>query len=578
MQTPVERRSWLIEQYSPWPRRTLADHFTELAARFGDRPVLVTPDSSITYTELLQQSRQLAKALVAMGVHRRDHIAVLFGNEPVFIMLTLAISMVGGVVVPMNTMLREEELDYLLEQSDCKWVFLHQTASGIDHEKAVASILRDHEKRARALPIEQVVVLPTTESPVVEDFQDWEQFQTRGNSVSDEQLDARREASRYPDEVVNIIYTSGTTGAPKGVMLTSDMLLRCGYSSALSRAFEQGWRAFTPLPLYHVFAFVEGLMAVSFVGGTIITMPTFKPSQALTMVQDLRAKDILCVPTVLLALVNEAEREHYDLSELHALMCAAAPAPVPLWQRAINALGLTEMITGYGGTEVSAATVHTQLGDSLDRLTTKVGRIKPGGPSGLEEYGWANSQYKVVDPDTGEDLADGQIGELTVRGNFVTRGYYKKPDETARHIDKDGWFRTGDLGRIDENGYLEFHGRANELYKVSGENVSPKEIEEVISQHPAVSQAYVVGIPSSVTTETGVALIELRQGATLSRHEIFNWCREHLAKFKVPRYYFFLDSSEWPMTGTGKIQKHLLAQLARERITSNDGAAGDLDS
>ncbi|WP_298383391.1 class I adenylate-forming enzyme family protein [Ferrimicrobium sp.] len=578
MLTPSERRDWLVEQYSPWSRRTLGDHFTALASRFGERPLLVTPDRSISYAQIVREARYLARAMLAMGVCRRDHIAILLGNEPEFVFLTLAVSMVGGVAIPLNTMLHEDELEYLLAQSDSKWVFVHQHVAGINHEKAIASIIQSRRRRGEPLAIENVVVLATTDERVLNEFQTWEDFKARGESVSEGQLDARREASRYPDEVVDIIYTSGTTGLPKGVMLTSDMLLRCGYSSALSRAFEEGRRVFTPLPLYHVFALVEGLMAVSFVGGTIITMPSFKPAQALGMVQDLEANDILCVPTILLALVNEAERVQYDLTALYALMCAAAPAPVPLWERAIAVFGLTEMVTGYGGTEASAATVHTEIGDSLDTITTKVGRIKPGGPSGLEEFGWANSQYKVVDPATGEDLPEGLVGELAVRGNFVTRGYYRKPDETARHIDKDGWFRTGDLGRIDENGYLEFHGRANELYKVSGENVSPKEIEEVISRHPAVSQAYVVGVPSPVTIETGAALIELRQGATASRREMIEWCREHLAKFKVPRYYFFVEPSEWPMTGTGKIQKYLLAQLARERISDDGVGEEDLDS
>ncbi|WP_298349452.1 class I adenylate-forming enzyme family protein [Ferrimicrobium sp.] len=569
MQNTSERRAWLTQEYAPWPRRTLSDHFSQLVLQFGERPLLVTPERSVSYAELVEEARLLARSMLAMGVRRRDHIALLLGNEPEFLFLTVAASMIGAVAVPLNTMLREDELDYLLAQSDAKWVFVHQNIAGVDHEKAVAAILSAHDGADDPLAIEQVVVLATNDSPVRKEFQDWEYFRAQGKTISEAALDARHAISRYPDEVINIIYTSGTTGQPKGVMLTSDMLLRCGYSSALSRAFEQGRRAFTPLPLYHVFAFVEGLIAVSFVGGTIVTMASFRPAQALKMVQDLRVHDILCVPTILLALVMEAERQDYEFQDLYALMCAAAPAPVPLWERAIAAFGLTEVVTGYGGTEASAATVHTEIGDSLAVITTKVGHIKPGGPSGLEEFGGANSQYKVIDPETGEDLGDGELGELVVRGNFVTRGYYHKPEETARHIDKDGWFRTGDLGRIDERGYLEFHGRANELYKVSGENVSPMEIEEVLSRHPAVNQAYVVGIPSPITTETGAALIELRRGRTVDRRELVEWCSQHLAKFKVPRYYFFVEASEWPMTGTGKVQKHLLAQLVRERISQD---------
>lgn len=216
---------------------------------------------------------------------------------------------------------------------------------------------------------------------------------------------------------------------------------------------------------------------------------------------------------------------------------------------------------------MTASTVHTEVGDPIDIVVSRVGRIKPAGSTGLPEFGGANVQYKVVDPYTGEDLPEGAVGELTARGNIVTRGYYNKPEETAAVIDKDGWFRTGDLGRIDENGYIEFLGRSKEMYKVSGENVSPKEVEEVISRHPAVGQVYVVGVPDPLTTEVGAAFIELKPGATLTRREVVRWCQDRLAKFKVPRYVWFVEPGQWPMTGTGKIQKFKLQEIAQERLT-----------
>ena len=183
----------------------------------------------------------------------------------------------------------------------------------------------------------------------------------------------------------------------------------------------------------------------------------------------------------------------------------------------------------------------------------------------MPEFGGHNVQYKVVDPYTGEDLPEESVGELTVRGNLVTRGYYKKPDETHAVIDKDGWLRSGDLGRINENGYIEFLGRSKEVYKVFGENVSPREIEDVITKHPAVKRAYVVGVSDSMTTEAGAAFIELRAGQTATRREIINWCQERLAKFKIPRHVWFVEEKDWPMTGTGKIQKFLLQKVGLKR-------------
>jgi fatty-acyl-CoA synthase len=247
-------------------------------------------------------------------------------------------------------------------------------------------------------------------------------------------------------------------------------------------------------------------------------------------------------------------------------MCAAAPAPVSVWQRAIDVLKLTEICTGYGGTEVTASTAHTEIGDAVETVVTRVGRIKPGGAGGLPEFGGANVQYKTVDPATGEDLPPGAVGELAVRGNIVTRGYYNKPEETFAAIDKDGWFRTGDLGRLDERGYIELLGRSKEQYKISGENVSPKEVEDVINKHPAVAQAYVVGVKDPATVETGAAFVELRPGHTCTRAEILEHCREHLAKFKVPRHVWFVTAAEWPLTGNGKIQKFRLKEMAEQRL------------
>lgn len=573
--SPEARRAALEARFPEWPRRTLAAHFSAAAETFAERPLLVSPTGSFTYRQVVHEARRCAKALLALGVRRRDHVAVLIANEPEYVFVKLAIAMIGAVAVPLNTLLREDELDYMLRQSDSRWLIMVQTAGGNDHQLAVERIRAVPTRDGLDLQLRDVVCIPNADRPVPSHMTRWDVFLAKAADITDDALDAAIRASEYPDEVSDIIYTSGTTGKPKGVMLTHDMLLRCAYSSALSRAFEDGRRIFTALPMYHVFAYVEGLLAGSFVGGCVITQPSFAPRQALELISTHRAHDVLCVPSMLVALLNHPELSSFDLSSLYALMCAAAPAPVPVWERAVRELGVTEICTGYGGTEATAATVHTEIGDPIEIVATKVGRIKPGGASGLPEFGGANTQYKVVDLDTGEELPPGSVGELVVRGNFVTRGYYKKPLETAAVMDMDGWLRTGDIGRIDEHGYLEFLGRSKEMYKVSGENVSPKEVEDVLTRHPAVGQAYVVGVEDPVTTEIGAAFVELKAGASTSRRELIRWCAERLAKFKVPRYVWFVEPGQWPMTGTGKIQKFVLQQMARERLQNAETAAAD---
>lgn len=266
------------------------------------------------------------------------------------------------------------------------------------------------------------------------------------------------------------------------------------------------------------------------------------------------------------SLLNYSDLDKYDLTSLTSLMCAAAPTPIPVWQEAKEKLQVSEICTGYGGTEVAASTVHTEIDDSLETVSTRVGRMKPGGSSGLKEFNGANTQYKVVDPFTRKDMGPEKPGELVARGNIVTNGYYRKPEETEEVIDKDGWFFTEDLGRIDEYGYIEFLGRSKDLFIVSGENVAPKEVEEVISTHEAVKQVYVVGIPDAITGEIGAAFVELKPGYQLERRDIIDLCREKLARFKVPRYVWFLQEEDWPFTGNGKLQKFRLAEMAKKDL------------
>lgn len=564
LESVAARRQALLERFAVWPRETLATHFDAACARYGERPYYYVAGEQTRYCDVWQQALRCARSLMALGVRRRDHVAVLMGNDASFPALMIAASLVGAVFVPINAMLTEHELRYILAQSDARFLVLQKTVGRRDYGRMISAIVA-----AGAAPLLQAVVcLEDSALPDAGGVRTcaWPAFLALGDGVDDAVLRARRQQSVYTDEVAIILYTSGSTGSPKGVMLTSDMLLRCAYGSCLSRAIEEGRVTFAPLPFYHCFAIVECILAMSFVGGSFISAPGASPLESLQLMERHAANDYLCVPSMLVALLNHPRLPEFDLSALFAMWCGAAPAPIPVWKRAEELLGLTEIITGYGQTEVSSSGVTTELGDPVEQIAVRVGRPKLGGASGLPEFHGSAVQYRVIDRDSGEPLADDAVGELAVRGVTVTRGYYRKPEETARVIDKDGWLRTGDVGRIDAKGYIQLLGRSSEMYKVSGELVAPREVEIVLSGHPAVSQAYVVGIPSALTTEIGAAFVELRAGTACTRREIVDWCAQRLAAFKVPRHVWFVKAEEWPMTGSGKIQKFHLQEMAQQRL------------
>jgi len=566
LESVEERRDKIENRFSVWSRDTVARHFEKVSKTYTEKPFLYINGEEHRYGDIWDRAVDYAKSFIQLGVKRRDHIAILMENDASFPSFMIAASMVGAVFIPINSMLTKEEVEYILTQSDTKYLILQEKVKDKQHGQAVKELLSTPSFREHS-NLEKVISFDAKEKELMDEhFLTWETFLNGAEAVSDSELNARWEQSRYPDEVAIIMYTSGSTGSPKGVMLTDDMLLRCAYGTVLSRAIEEGRVTFAPLPFYHCFAIVEAILAMSFVGGSVISALGASPLKSLELMEKYKANDYLCVPSTLMPLLNHPRVEEFDLSSLFGMWCGAAAAPVSVWQKAIDVLGVTEMITGYGQTEVVSSGVTTEIGDPLERISSRVGRPKLNGVSGLSEFNGSSVQYKTIDRDTYEDLPKGEIGELVVRGVTVTHGYYKKPEETAKVIDKDGWLRTGDVGRIDENGYIQMLGRSKEMYKVSGELVSPREVEIVISHHPAVAEVQVVGVNDKMTTEIGAAFIELKEGKSLKRKDVIDWCAERLAKFKIPRHVWMVESSDWPMTSTGKVQKFRLKKIAEERL------------
>jgi len=351
------------------------------------------------------------------------------------------------------------------------------------------------------------------------------------------------------------------------VLVTHDAVLRTAYASALTRAYDDGRRVLFSLPCYHMFGYVEGLLSVMYVGGAVIPQTAFSAAGYLAGIERHRAQDILCVPTMAVALVESPDRLTADLSSLEAILCGSAPAPVWLWEQVEQDFGVNEIVTGYGMTECGGAMTLTLPEDPLLLTSTTVGRPKLAGSAGVA----GTDQlvvYGTADPETGEVLADGEIGELFSTGPTTMLGFYDKPEETALALRGERLY-SGDLGRVRPDGYLELTGRSKELYKSGGELVMPKEIEEVLAGHPEVSQVFAIGLVDERWGEIGCAVIVRAPGSDLDEEAVIAFCKERLARFKVPRRVLFLEADELPTTPTGKVQKFKLVELAGAEEGSN---------
>ncbi|MGH9054567.1 MAG: AMP-binding protein, partial [Acidimicrobiales bacterium] len=375
----AERRDALREAFPSWTPRSLDAFLDGCAEAFGERPLVITDERSVSYSEVAGWSRRLADGLVHLGVSPGDRVGLIMANFTEFVPLKFAISRTGAVAVPFNFLYRQHELAYVLRQSRCNVLVTMTGFAGLDYLAMLDAIAPGWDAGSPgALPdLRRVVLLPTdgrTRAGVatVADL----------DGLGREHAGASRGISPSADAAGDILYTSGTTGSPKGVVVTHDAVQRTGYGSALTRAFEDGRRILFSLPCYHMFGYVEGLIASMFVGGAVILQAAFDPAGYLRGVERHRATDILCVPTMTVALLEHPERSRFDLSSLFAILSGAAPAPVWVWERVRSDLGITEITTGYGMTECGGAMTLTLPEDTLETHATTVGRPKLAGAAG----------------------------------------------------------------------------------------------------------------------------------------------------------------------------------------------------
>lgn len=559
------RRKALETRFPQWEPRTLGGFLDDCAAEFGDRPVVITDDRTITYSQAALQASELADGLHALGIRPGDHVGLLMANYAEFFPLKFAIAKAGAVAVPMNYLYRQEELAYVLGQSQVSALITMTGFSGLDYLEMLDCIVPGWDSPERgqhaAAPKLRNVIQLSTDGRERDGVLTVAGLARRGLENSG----ASSGISVNPNAAADIMYTSGSTGSPKGVLLTHDAELRTAYAAALTRAFEDGRRILFSLPCYHMFGYDEGILASMMVGGASIMLTKFTAEGYLSGIARHRATDILCVPTMTVALLEFPGRKDYDLSSLKAILSGSAPAPIWLWEQVATELGVTEIVTGYGMTETGGPMTLTFPEDRLELTATTVGRPQQAGVAGLADRGGDITRYAAVDPFTGEVLPDGETGELVSWGPTNMLGYWDKPEETAKAL-RGGGVYSGDLGRVRPDGYIEVTGRTKEMYKSGGELVMPKEIEELLSAHPQISQVYAVGVPDDRWGEIGCVCVVRAPGATITEEEVLGLCKEKLARFKVPKMVWFLDQEELPLTPTGKVQKFRLVQQATKRM------------
>jgi fatty-acyl-CoA synthase len=569
-QSPLERRMRLERDHPAWSAKTIDQAFELAGLRYPDRPLVISEGRAYSYRAMLAWSKRLASGLIAAGVSPLDKVAMVLGNFPEFVAVKLAISRIGATAVPINYLLRRDELRYALEQSDSTILITMSRLRDLDYLTELTAIAPEWRARGGGehLPtLKHVFVYPS--APLPDDgARTLQDLELMANAHSDLEL-LRRESQNDPHACSDIIYTSGTTGRPKGVMLSHDMVLRTAYASAYTRAFEDGRRILFALPMYHVFGYVECLVACIFTGGAIVPQVAFDSEKMLDAAERHQVTEIVCVPSMTLKMLEIARRRGFQGKHLIAYFNSGGASPATIWSDIRRHFGAREVLTAYGMTETTASTTCTLPEDPDDRLLTTNGRCKTAGTAGDPALGGVLALYKTVDPQTGRDLPVGSSGELMAYGPCVTPGYYNKPLETEAAFDK-GWLHTGDIGVIDQDGYVTLLGRIKESYRCGGEMVIPSEIEEVINRHPLVRQVLVVGIPDEKMGEVGCACIVSSEDGRPNPQELIELCANSLARFKVPKHMVFIRAEEVPVTATGRPQKFKLAEIAKQRVALRD--------
>ncbi len=525
----AERRRAVRESYPDRVKMTIWGCFESTALKFPDKEFAVIDGESYSYGQIRRESLQTACGLASLGIAPGVHVAFQFENSKELVLVMLALARLCAVKIPVNTSVGVCELKYILEQSDAEYFIAESVRADMHAGPKLKTVITV----ANALSGDRRYI-------------SWQKlFRERADIAKLPEFDG----DFFADELSDIIYTSGSTSAPKGVLLTNNALMCSARANCINRGFEPGRRVFIPLPMCHVYGYVEGFLACILVAGCILLRRgRFDPAEIISFMKTTEANDILSVPVQMIALIDYLKKNPQKLPKLHAAYCSAALCPHRVWSGIRESFDITDLITGYGMTEVCGASMQTEPFDSDEILISKVGKLI---------YDCGEIEYKI------------EKGELLCKGIVVTEGYYNKPEVNARAFTDDGWFRTGDCGRFDDDSYFIMDGRIDDIYKINGENVSPKYIEEILSDCDIADSVQIVGVRDDKCGYVGACFAQLVTDNPENRESFEHFCRSRLAGFQIPRYFFYLSAHEWPRTSTGKVQKFRLRAMACERTAAH---------
>lgn len=532
---------------------TVGDLLVQGAVETPDRDALVMPEGRRTYAALLARSTSLARSFLALGIQRGDRVGLLMPNCLGFLEVVFACSLIGAVAVPINSRFRSVELRHVVPNAGVRLLFVSDIVE--DHVSYIDRVeetfpdlagqaggVDDRLVLDAAPELERVVILGTTTRP---GFTSQQQLDALAERVDPEQVDHARSGVALRDPVI-IFYTSGTTSLPKGCVLSHEAMVRQGAITGDRLGMVDGDVVFSPLPMFHT-GCTQVLLAVLDRAGTYVSMTYFDAAEGLAMIEREQATVLFPAFTAITdGLMNAPDYHPDSFARARVLFHIATLDQLRLLQ---DRLPHTAVVTGFGMTEFAGSLA---IGDPADPLEHRVlpGRALPG------------AELEIRDPDDGRVLPAGVEGEIVARGPTMFSGYHGDPARTAEVLTADGWYRTGDLGQLTEDGLLRFNGRLKDMLKVGGENVGAVEIESFLETHPAVALAQVVGLPDDRLGEVPVAFLELRAGMAATEQDIIDFCRGSIAGFKVPRHVRFV--TEWPMSATKVRKPDLRDRLAEE--------------
>ena len=541
---------------------TLGQILDRTVAAHGDRDALVYVDRDfrLTYNEFARVVDQLAKGLMALGIQKDEKVAVWATNIPYWVALQFATAKIGAVLLTVNTNYKTAELAYLLEQSDTETLFIIDGYQDTDYIQTVYDLVpelktqeRGHLTSGRFPYLKRVCFLGQEKHRGMYSVPEIMALEAM---ITDDQYLARQ-SELDPHDVVNMQYTSGTTGFPKGVMLSHYNIGNNGFWIGENQHFTEKDRVCLPVPLFHCFGCVLGVMAIVTHGAAMVILEKFDPVQVMASVEQERCTALYGVPTMFIAALEHKLFEKFDFSSLRTGIMAGSPCPVQVMRQVIDRMNMSEITICYGLTENSPVVTQTLPDDDIRRRTETVGRAMP------------QIEVKIVNPDTGEILPPGQQGEVCCRGYSVMKGYYKMPEATAKAIDDKGWLHSGDLGVMDEDGYLAITGRHKDMIIRGGENIYPREIEEFLYRMDSISDVQVVGIPSEKYGEEVGAFIIRKAGVDITAEDVKDFCRGQIARYKIPKWVAFVDS--FPLTASGKVQKYKLQEKSADYFPESGG-------